>query len=192
MTPMSEKRPSSTSTALHFNVAQLLKQTTGARRSYDIDADLSELDDKIVIVAPLRGRVRCMRIGTGILVTGALWTTVRMECTRCLTEFDAPVQMEIEEEFRPTIDVQTGATLAREPDQDEATLIDGHHTLDLTEIVRQDMWLSLQVSPLCRSDCKGLCPQCGQNRNQSACDCLVDPVDARWMALLDGNLARGE
>jgi uncharacterized protein len=181
---MNEKRNRKPSHSLQFNVAQLLKQQSGARRVYDVDAaDVPPLDDELKVVAPFRGQVRFTRIGDGILVTGELETSVELECSRCLSTFEAPVEFEIEEEFRPTLDITTGAWLPQEPGQDEATLIDEHHILDLAEVVRQDMLLSLPPSPLCRPDCRGLCPHCGQNWNEGSCDCHAEAIDPRWAAL---------
>lgn len=167
-----------------FNVAQLLKQPSGTRRVYDIDtSDVPPLDDDLKVVAPFRGRVRFMRVGIGILVIGELETTVELECSRCLTAFQTSTRFEIEEEFRPTLDVNSGARLSQEPDQDAATLIDERHILDLAEVIRQDLTLSLSPSPVCRPDCGGLCPHCGQNRNEGSCDCDTEAIDPRWAAL---------
>ena len=77
---MSEKRLSETWGGLQFNVAQLLKQPTGTRRDYDIEVHLSPLDGNLVIVAPVRGHVKFLRAGNGILVAGILETAVELEC----------------------------------------------------------------------------------------------------------------
>jgi len=173
--------------AFQFNVAQLLKQPSGTRRVYDIKdaAGLPPFDD-LKIVAPFHGRLRFMRVGSGILVTGVLGTSVDTECMRCLTTFQTETQFEIEEEFNPSVDVNSGAHLAQDPDQDFATLIDDRHILDLAEIIRQELTLSLPSSLVCRPDCAGLCPQCGQNRNEGSCDCDTDVIDPRWAALKAG------
>jgi uncharacterized protein len=181
---MPQSQPVKVSDALQFNVAQLLKQPTGARRTYSIDVEVFSLDENLALVEPLRGQVRLLRVGNGVLATGALHTAVQLTCTRCLGEFQLPVNFDIEEEFHPIIDVTTGASLKMEPDQDPATLIDEHHILDLTEVVRQDLWLNLPTSPACQPDCKGLCPHCGQNLNQGSCGCKTQTTDARWAALL--------
>ncbi len=181
---MNERRSKRSPHAFQFNVAQLLKQPSGTRRVYDIDtSDLPPLDDDLKIVAPFLGRLRFMRVGRGILVTGNLETSVELECTRCLTAFQTATQFEIEEEFKPSVDINSGAHLAQESDQDAATLIDERHILDLAEVIRQDLTLSLPPSPVCRPDCAGLCPQCGQNRNEGECDCDTDVIDPRWAAL---------
>jgi uncharacterized protein len=181
---MNKQRSRGASHAFQFNVAQLLKQPSGTRRIYDIDAsDGPPLDDDLKVVAPFHGEVRFMRVGAGILVTGKLETAVELECSRCLAAFQTATRFEIEEEFRPTLDVNSGARLAQESDQDTATLIDERHILDLAEVIRQNLTLSLPRSPLCRPDCEGLCPQCGENRNEGSCDCEIEVVDPRWAVL---------
>jgi uncharacterized protein len=181
---MSDKRVRKASHSFQFNVAQLLKQPTGARRIYDLAAaDVPSLDEAVKVAAPYHGWVRLTRIGTGILVTGELQTTVELECTHCLATFWGEMRFEVEEEFRPTLDIASGTWLPPDPDQDVATLIDEHHILDLAEVVRQNLLLSLPSSPICRPDCRGLCPYCGQNRNEGSCDCRTEEVDSRWAGL---------
>jgi uncharacterized protein len=181
---MKKQRSRQSPHAFQFNVAQLLKQPSGARRVYDIeDADAPPLDVDVMLVAPFRGHLQFMRVGQGILVRGKLATTVELECTRCLTTFQSATQFEIEEEFKPTLDINTGTRLVQEDGQDQATLIDERHILDLGEIVRQDLMLSLPPSPVCRPDCRGLCPICGQDRNEASCDCQPEVIDPRWAAL---------
>ncbi|MGQ9501655.1 MAG: YceD family protein [Anaerolineae bacterium] len=178
--------------ALQFNVAQLLKQATGASRSYEVDIPFPELDEQLILVAPLRGHVHFLRVGLGILASGTFSTVVELTCMRCLSEFHLPIEFEVEEEFTPTIDIVTGIKVPLPPDQDTATLIDEHHILDLTEVIRQDVWLSLPNSPICHPDCKGLCPYCGQNRNLEECNCRAEEIDARWISLLRKRHILGE
>ncbi len=182
---MSEKLKGNVVPALQFNVAQLLKQPTGARREYDINAEIPTWDGELELVAPLTGHVQLTRAGSGILVIGQFQTVVELVCGRCLEPFEAPVQIEVEEEFVPMVSLVTGEAAALDPDQDSANLVDEHHILDLTEIVRQDLWINLPASPLCRLDCRGLCPLCGQNLNDGSCACQEEEIDARWSGLLE-------
>jgi uncharacterized protein len=55
--------------------------------------------------------------------------------------------------------------------------------LDLTEVVRQAIFLAIPMSPVCRADCAGLCPQCGQNLNEGQCHCVSEVVDPRLEVL---------
>lgn len=170
---------------MQFNVAQLLKQPVGAKREYEIDEPLGELDPDLVPVAPIKGKLRFVRTHDGVLVTGQLATVLEVNCNRCLEAFDLPVSIEIEEGFKSTIDLRTGAYLPVTDEDEAATLIDEHHIIDLREVVRQDLLLALPIHPLCREACRGLCPTCGANLNEEACECEPETVDQRWGALAD-------
>jgi uncharacterized protein len=183
---MPENLPKWASPELQFNVAQLLKEATGATRNYSISAtNLSELDAEVRVVSPITGHVKFMHTGPNILVAGALKTTIQKECGRCLTTFTEPVSIELEEEFYPAVDVVTGTILVQAPEADEANRIDEHHILDLTEVVRQQFLLESDSVLYCRPDCKGLCPHCGQDRNIDPCNCQDEVVDMRWAGLLE-------
>jgi uncharacterized protein len=168
---------------LQVNVAQLLKETSGGSRVYDVNVDLRGLDKAIMPRGPLQGTLKLMRTGEGILVTGQFHIDLELECTRCLEPFTAPVDFGVEEEFRPTIDIITGKNLPPVAGEDKATLIDEHHILDLSEVVRQDVIVAAPPYPVCRADCAGLCPHCGQNLNEGTCDCQESATDLRWEAL---------
>ncbi len=150
---------------MYFNVAQLLKETIGAIRRYDLADDIRQLDPELEPLSPLIGTVQLLRIHSGILVTGELSTAVRVNCNRCLSPFVMPVRFTLEESFRPLTDIATGRYI--HPDkfegsasdlEDEALLITEQHVLNLSEIVRQTIWLSLPMYPTCDDaglDCTG-------------------------------------
>lgn len=173
---------------MQFNVAQLLKEPLGSTRKYEINEELDDLDPDLVIQQPIEGKVKFTKLTQGLLVTGDMETVVEVNCGRCLDPFDVPIDIEIEEEFRPTIDIQTGAKLPVGDEDDDATLIDDKNCIDLSEVVRQQLLLALPSHPLCRDDCKGLCPTCGQNLNEGSCTCHDDSVDPRWEALKNLNV----
>jgi uncharacterized protein len=170
---------------LQFNVAQFLKPLTEASRTYIIEnATLPELDQDLVLLAPLSGQVKLTKAGGDILVTGSLNTILQLACSRCLTPIEVPVTIEIEETFNPTVDIISGAKIIHANEVDPATLINKLHILDLDEVVRQSLYLNQPTQILCKKDCLGLCPQCGQNRNLGLCHCQDDHIDARWTGLL--------
>lgn len=169
---------------LQFNVSQLLKETTGATRSYTFSVDTFDtLDEDVVFVSPLVGNIQFLRTGSDILVTGTLEATIEKSCGRCLQSFTKVVVVELEELFYPTVDVFTAASLAPPPDADEANEISEQHILDLFEVVRQGFLLENESIRYCKPDCKGLCPQCGQDRNTTSCNCEEGTIDIRWAGL---------
>lgn len=168
---------------MRYNVAQLLKEQSGHTRQHTLREDISRIDADIVPLSTLDGNIQMLRTADGVLVLGQLHTSVELVCSRCLDEFSLPLKFNLEEEFRPTIDIVTGAMLPISEDDEAATRIDEHHELDLTEVVRQDILLALPPNPICRTKCLGLCPTCGKNWNEGPCDCKRDEIDPRWQSL---------
>lgn len=170
---------------LQFNVAGLLKGPVGGVRSYELRAPVSELDrldESFDVIGPFEGVARLLRTTDTILTRLKGVTHVRLECGRCLEPFAAEVEIEAEEEFRPSLDIVSGRPI-KDTGDDAALVIDEHHILDLSELLRQAILLALPLTPLCREDCAGLCPNCGANRNLDHCNCEADAIDARWSSL---------
>ncbi len=168
---------------MKFNVSQLLKEQSGGIREHSLHEDISHLDPDIKPLSTLDGSVQLIRTADGILARGVLNTSVELACSRCLEPFSMPVRFVLEEEFYPTIDITTGASLPRLAEDEEATAIDDHHILDLTEVVRQDILLAISPYPVCRTKCAGLCPHCGKNWNEGPCDCKDEDLDPRFEIL---------
>jgi uncharacterized protein len=165
-----------------FNVAQLLKEPIGGRRSYDVEIPMNFEEQELHHSEPLVGTVELLRTSLGILVEARLNGHVQVQCSRCLTNVRWPVTLEIVEEFQPTIDVVRGVFLPVE-EEDEALLINQHHVLDISEVVRQALLLEVPLLALCKEDCAGLCPNCGQDLNLGPCGCSLVAPDPRWESL---------
>ena len=165
---------------LQYNVATLLGEPIGATRVY-------EMDDRVLIDVDeprhehMVGRAVFLRTADGIFVSAALHGVQRETCSRCLRDVDTPVDLEIREEYFARVDLHTGASQPP-PDDPEAFRVDARHTLDLEDAVRQYWTAALSMQPLCRPDCKGLCPRCGHDLNPGSCACRPE-TDVRWSAL---------
>lgn len=153
---------------MQVNVAQQLKSAIGSTRDYEVSGIIDVSGDGNTI--PVRGNVVLTRTDRGILVKGVLDTEVELTCSRCLSLFHCPLTISIEEEYFPTTDVNSGASLPP-PDDPDRFAIDERHVLDLTEGLRQCALIAIPMKPLCRENCAGLCPNCGHNLNQGPCSC---------------------
>ena len=163
---------------VQINVSQQLKAPIGSIRDYGVSEIVETADGS----SPVQGEIRLMRTDRGILVKGTLHTEIERTCSRCLSLFSCPLILNIEEEYFPTTDMFTSASLPL-PDEPGCFTIDENNILDLTEAVRQYALLVTPMKPLCREDCAGLCPTCGCNLNQVPCDCPAKPADRRWSEL---------
>lgn len=161
-----------------INVSQQLKGTIGSIRSYPVSVVMDIGGNSSLV----NGEIRLMRTDRGIMAKGTLHTEIELTCSRCLSLFRYPLTLDIEDEYFPTLDMITDATLPL-PDEPECFTIDEYNILDLTETIRQYALLATPMKSLCRIDCAGLCPGCGHNLNQSACDCPAQVIDPHWSKL---------
>lgn len=120
----------------------------------------------------------------GVMATGrvrAPWVGV---CRRCTTPVGGELEVAVKERFVET-DARPATTGSRRgpgvPGDEDAYAIVADR-LDLGPLVREAVVLELPLAPLCREDCRGLCPYCGIDRNEERCDCVA-PRDPRWASL---------
>lgn len=168
--------------ATAINVVALLQEPVGGRRTYRIQLATFRLSPDLA-ATDLQGQVRLTRLRNEILARVEIHGTVAMECVRCLRTYPQPVEATFSEEYRPSVDVRTGAhlDLTREGDveEDEIFLIDEHHELDLAEALRQNVLLALPMRPWCGPECPG--PDMSGSEDEAD----VDERLAALAALLD-------
>ena len=127
------------------------------------------------------------RTQIGIWAEGSLETNLESECSRCLSFFVDRFSFQLNDLYLPSVNIETGRRVefkAIEDISEESFLIDEHQFLDLSEAIRQYTVSSMPLKPLCSTDCKGICPNCGDDLNDISCNCepLFDP---RWGPLKD-------
>ncbi|HYY98847.1 MAG TPA: DUF177 domain-containing protein [Pyrinomonadaceae bacterium] len=152
------------------------------------EVELEEEGARLVADASVEGSAS--RKGEEVRVRGSIKTEVELSCDRCLAPSRAPLEVEFDARFIP----QSAA--ARESDNVELLAEDlglaayEGDSVDLDELVREQILLALPSRNLCREDCKGLCPKCGADLNAGDCSCEQGETDPRWAALAD--LKKGE
>ena len=155
-----------------LNVGFIVNQTIGYSREFQFASPNVHLDPDLDL-EDLSGTARVTRTTQGLLLQGKMEASIRLECVRCLDSFSNRVGIEVTElyAFSPEDMTETGFLL---PD-------DGR--IDLAPLVREEMMLSIPIKPLCRPDCAGLCPVCGDNKNQVECNHNDAPIDPRLAGL---------
>lgn len=166
-----------------YNVAQLLKGGVGASRHYEVSGELWNIDELNPGPVPVGGEVTLVRTPRGILASGTAHMKLVQACRRCLELAETEVSFSFEEEYIPSIDIETGANLPITDEDEKALLIDEHHILNLSEVLRQYAVIELTGGALCQPECKGLCPTCGANLNLGPCGCSRETIDPRLAAL---------
>ena len=103
-------------------------------------------------------------------------------CARCLTAFPLDVGTDFSVVLTPEERLSGEIELA--PGDLTQSFYSGTE-VDLTRLVYEQVLLALPTRPLCDEECRGLCPQCGVNRNTAECSCTVESGDPR-LAVLRG------
>jgi uncharacterized protein len=171
----------------YFNVSQLLKSDIGDSRSYEFASEGSlDLDESAA--SSITGHVKFTLTNFGILAAVQAQAKLQLTCARCLEPFETITTITFDEEYQPIIDIASGLP-TREPRSDTASMISSNHIIDLNEAIRQNLLLALELVPLCRPDCRGLCPNCGSNRNIEQCACPTVEESSPF-AVLQGLLSR--
>ena len=167
-----------------YNVSQLLMEPTGSTRRFELNEPVSgELDG--LTVGRATGRVQLLRTHEGLLVNASVEVEMGASCDRCLTDFARVSMLSLEEECYPTVDPSSGRRMYP-PDVAEGVMhIDTRQMLDLSEVLRQYLLACEPLKALCRSDCLGLCPECGADLNVEKCKCESQRIDPRWGVLAD-------
>ena len=124
------------------------------------------------------------RMGSRIIMHADVSCNVRMECGRCLTRFDLPLETDFDMVFHMGQGMRADVDVGEE---DDFVFIDStsEKQYDIFPRVREAVILELPIQPRCRENCRGLCSGCGANLNEEKCKCEGDGGDPRWAPLMN-------
>ncbi len=154
--------------------------------SFDLSLDLSDVtgpggEGLRVIGTRLAGRAE--KGDLGVALRARLEAKVEFECSRCTEPFTVDMAFTFALTLVPeATEFATGETRIEE--EDASLFYTREHKADLVQIATEQIYLNLPLKPVCKDECKGLCPQCGANRNCSACGCAGETLDPRLAPLL--------
>lgn len=149
----------------------------------DIEEDASGLEIDVPgarFISPVAVALDVTRNGDEIFLSGEASARVLFECSRCLEECECKISGPMD------LVILIGHKSAPGDQVQSENLVRigaGEKYVDVTETVRSELLLRLPLKPLCREDCRGLCPECGANLNKDRCSCRTVSHDARWDAL---------
>jgi uncharacterized protein len=168
---------------MYISLQDLEKHTV--RFEADIPSGEIEFDGKVKQASELHAT------GSAELLSGALGEIrmqgdlrVEMEgvCDRCVEAARYGVENHFDLVYMPASEVASGG----EDEVDEAGVEVGYYDgsgLELNDVLREVVLLALPMRLICKEECRGICPICGQNRNQEDCGCEPESADDRWNKL---------
>jgi uncharacterized protein len=140
-------------------------------------------DEEYRVAGPVTLVVDVQKLGVDVFgVTGRVTARLEVACSRCLDSFEVPVDASFELRYVPQTE-NTGEGEREVGEDDLTTSFYREGMLDLIDLMREQFVLALPMKPLCREDCRGLCPECGTNLNKGQCDCTPRWEDPRLAAL---------
>ena len=114
--------------------------------------------------------------GKGLFeVAGIYAAKLQLTCSRCLSPFELPVTGEITTLYGSSVEEETAGELAVHSFSGD--------NIDLDEFLLSEISFALPMQPLCKEDCRGLCPECGTNLIYDACSCDKEQIDTSWEKL---------
>ena len=144
--------------------------------------ELNPIDERVNLAqaAEVEGTIR--RTGQAVAVNGHVETRAQVECDRCLKPVQLPVSADFALEYITEADYESSSIAALSEEEMSVSVFDGE-SIDIDEMVKEQILLAVPARTLCRGDCKGICPECGIDLNTGQCNCAADAVDPRWAAL---------
>ena len=144
--------------------------------------DVGQEGDAYRVVAPVHLDFDIQKDKEKFRLVGSVRTELELQCSRCLEPFKMPVDAMFDLRFLPASEIAAdGEREVQDDDLDTSYYRDDR--IDLNELLREQFYLALPMKPLCRDDCRGLCPQCGTNWNTGTCTCTAQWEDPRLAAL---------
>ncbi|MFA5775718.1 MAG: DUF177 domain-containing protein [Ilumatobacteraceae bacterium] len=154
------------------NTVELLRRL-GAQRDITLSVPASQFgfhDVRLADDSPIDVNLHLESLTNGIVVHGEISGLWQLQCRRCLRAISEVSIADVDELYQ------------RIPDNPDAYPLEGDQ-LDLRPMIRELVLLSEPVSPLCRPDCPGMCPNCGADLQTDQCDCATGLIDERWAVL---------
>ena len=159
---------------MKINVSSILKDVySSIEAEGEVEIQLIHYNQEdITVNTPIKVKALITNTGDNLEIIGHIQADMILKCSRCLKDFNYVFNTDFEEEISNKVDAE------------DVIHFEGD-TVDLTDIVVNNLLLALPMKFLCSEECKGLCPRCGRDINSSKCDCTDENLDPRLTVLKD-------
>ena len=169
---------------MRLDLSHIRQPETVVQREYEPSAFPGDEDYRVI--EPVAVGFTIHKDHDRFRLVGTVATVLELGCSRCLERFTLPIDASFDLRYLPE-----GAGLPEGEETEDGALSDDDASaafyrddeIDLDGLIREQFYLALPMKPLCRPDCKGLCPQCGTNLNTDTCQCQTAWEDPRLEGL---------
>ena len=160
---------------LRLDVSYLVKGSPGTYKEFEFDFPQLTFSPELTLV-DIHGTIAVSTTEDGVVTDGKLIALTQLSCSRCLEDYWQPIKINFTEIF---------SSRSREEEVDDLgeQLLPSDGSIDLSPILRDYASLDIPIRQICREDCKGFCPTCGQNLNEKDCGHRQESFDPRMEAL---------
>lgn len=166
---------------MRIDVDKLLKAGNTFAHVYEPEEIVLD-EEHARLTAPPEINGRVSQNNHEVRLRGKITARAEVDCDRCLKSVEVPVESEFDVAYVPSDDYRSSEAAELQEEDLSLSVFDGE-TIDIDELVREQILLALPNRALCGEDCKGICPTCGADQNINQCDCQTKEIDPRWKAL---------
>jgi uncharacterized protein len=153
------------------------------RFAFELYFSTAGLDrEPLLEISPVRLEGEISRIEKGFAFNARIAYGGRLECSRCLVSYPFQTQEDFSLVLTKRAPDTGGGEISLEGEDFDAYFYDDP-VLPVAPIAEERIQMSVPMKPLCREECRGLCPQCGEDLNAADCGCAVETADPRWEVL---------
>lgn len=134
------------------------------------------IEENTVFLEPVHSQSRIKKIGDDVFIKGKITTRINLQCSRCLSPFEYKVDSSFDLVFLPE-ELDISAENLNDDDLDKFFYY--NRSIDLKEVILEQLNLTLPIRPLCSEDCQGICPVCGKIIGTGECSCDTEKNDSR-------------
>lgn len=138
--------------------------------------------DDYAVAGSVALALRVRKDGEKWRISGSVRTVLSLACSRCLERYEMPGNLTVDLLYLPA-SANRGGEESEIAEEDLSIAFYRDNQIDLLQMVHEQCQLALPMKPLCRDECRGLCPLCGTNRNERSCGCDATWRDPRFAAL---------
>ena len=153
--------------------------------------ELQTTADKVdfLILSPVSANLTLLKSDEEVFVRGNMASILRFRCARCLKEFDHKISSNIDIVYSMAPEHGIKEKELSQQEVDTNHLKDNE--IDINAVLFEQLSLDIPLQPVCRIDCKGLCPKCGSDLNQGKCGCpATEHIDTRFTKLKELKLVK--
>jgi uncharacterized protein len=159
---------------LRLNVGFIVSSDVGYSHDFPFEYDKLQIEEDLTL-RQFIGAVQIGRTPQGLLVTGQFEGALNLECVRCLCEFEHTLRWEMTEIY----------AFSQKSITDSGLVLPEDAHIDLAPLIRDYALTEIPIGPVCKHDCKGLCPTCGQDLNKKDCGHRTDENNSPFASLKD-------